>query len=738
MRKSSFIYFLIMALLVLSLSGCGSSSHDSFTLDTNNNRGTDPDNGDGDDDTTVTNAQVAVLQSPVFVSGDTYYFYKGSTLNGMDAKYYVNPDAVSGTGNGVTLNLGFAETLDERFVVTNSSGVVVFAYDPEGTGNKTDGSVTRSNGTQLSYNGLTIDSATISNIATVEYDDTDIHEIVLNSDGTGTYDDNDIAYFNYVWHADPNHAGEYYTSGINGAEVDYDGEAIDGEEVYIARDIRYLTSDADFSGTTTKDNETELAAFYSAEASKDIYNAISADYPNAKGPYVFATLPSSGGMNGGGNGNMTPPDGGNGGTPPDLPSGNNGNMTPPNGGQGGTPPNMAGIAATSSYEDTMTHSASEAYANYVLHITNPGTYRISGEWNGQIWVNVGKKSKESAKAVIILNGVTVSCDVAPAFVIRKAYECDVKFNDTEISKDALPSFDAGAEVTANAGAKIILADDTVNNFTGSNVYRILSGSGDVDDIIKSSASKNVVINGSNIDYQKKLYKMDGAFYSFVSMVIGGESLGTGVLNITSTTYEGLDTELHLTVDSGVINVTAPDDGINVNEDYTSVFTLNGGTLSVTSTGADGIDSNGYIVLNKGTLNVSTASESGPEGALDSIFDDYPQLGIEGIYQSDDVVYNYTPYTSSSSQQQQQQETEITPNDTTVETYDSIEDLIGDLSSSAEVETISVNGTTTTIVIDTVTENEVKIVDDGGRTRTVSETGSTFTLDGDVCTFSGIK
>ena len=73
------------------------------------------------------------------------------------------------------------------------------------------------------------------------------------------------------------------------------------------------------------------------------------------------------------------------------------------------------------------------------------------------------------------------------------------------------------------------------------------------------------------------------------MVIGGGSKGNGTLSITSSSYEGLDTEMHLTIVGGSIDITAPDDGINVNEDYVSVFTLDGGTLSVTSTGGDGID-----------------------------------------------------------------------------------------------------------------------------------------------------
>ena len=735
MRKFSIIYFLIMALFVLSLSGCGSSSHsgETFSLNTttNDSETDDEDNNNSNQASTV--AQVAVLQSPVFNSGDTYKLYKGATLNGMDDnKYFVNSSAMSSTGNGVTLNLGFWEKLDDTFAITNSSGVVVFAYNPDGSGNKTDGSVTfLDGGTQLGYNGLSIDAVSTgatSSVASVEYDDADIHDIVLNSDGSATYDGEEIPEYYDVWHADPDHSAEYWTDKDGNNETEDEPEYDD--DVYINRDIRYLTnsiSESDFSHSVKNDDETELAVYYSENISKEM-----AEYLGVTGPFIFATLPN--GMGGGAPGEMG---GNNGGTPPDGGMGGNpgeGGMggTPPDGGMGGTPPSMAAsVAATSSYYSTMTHSPETAYENPVLHINTPGTYRISGEWHGQIWIDVGKKSKESAIAEIILNGVTVSCDVAPAFVVRKAYECDTDFykaddNDLDDAYTyAFKSFDAGSKVTENAGAKIIISDDTVNNFTGANVYRMLKCEG-------KGSNTSGVIDGTDVDQQKKLYKMDGAFYSFVSMVIGAPSggKGTGTLNITSTTYEGLDSELHLTVDSGIINITAPDDGINVNEDMASVFTLNGGTLSVTSTGADGIDSNGYIVLNKGTLNICSMSENGAEGALDSYWEDG-----RGTYQSNEVVYKWTQYTGSNSTTPDNGTTPSTNNSTTnsaaVTTYASVEKLIEELNSES-VDVIS--DVSTTVVIDT----GKGVVTDNGRTRTISESGTTFKLDGDVCTFSGIE
>lgn len=86
---------------------------------------------------------------------------------------------------------------------------------------------------------------------------------------------------------------------------------------------------------------------------------------------------------------------------------------------------------------------------------------------------------------------------------------------------------------------------------------------------------------------KKLHKYDGAFYSKMSMNIGGEAEGTGLLSITAEN-EGLDSELHLTVNGGQISIQAQNDGINTN---------------------------GHIVIRGGTI-YSMASDHSMDGGLD--------------------------------------------------------------------------------------------------------------------------
>lgn len=244
------------------------------------------------------------------------------------------------------------------------------------------------------------------------------------------------------------------------------------------------------------------------------------------------------------------------------------------------------------------HTAEEAEAHTVVHITQPGTYALSGTLSaGQIAVDLGEDAEEDPEAVVtlILNGVDITCTVAPAVIFYSVYECGSDDEDTATA----------AVDTSAAGANVLIADGTINHVTGSYVARIY----DPDSVVLSE-------DGTEVTDSDKLHKYDGAFYSRMSMNVDGGEAGTGVLNITADN-EGLDTELHLTINGGTINITSGNDGINTNEDNVSVTTINGGSVNIQVTGetgeGDGIDSNGYLVINGGAVNAAACSSSGDAG-----------------------------------------------------------------------------------------------------------------------------
>ena len=234
------------------------------------------------------------------------------------------------------------------------------------------------------------------------------------------------------------------------------------------------------------------------------------------------------------------------------------------------------------------HTAEEAEAHTVVHITQPGTYALSGTLSaGQIAVDLGEDAEDDPAAVVtlILNGVDITCTVAPAVIFYNVYECGSTDEDT-----ASETVDTSA-----AGANVLIADGTINNVTGSYVARIY----DPDSVVLSE-------DGMTVEDSEKLHKYDGAFYSKMSMNVDGGEAGTGVLNITADN-EGLDTELHLTINGGTINITSGNDGINTNEDGVSVTTINGGTFNADkSIFYVNVDTNYIqrIIVNGGTFNVA--------------------------------------------------------------------------------------------------------------------------------------
>ena len=238
--------------------------------------------------------------------------------------------------------------------------------------------------------------------------------------------------------------------------------------------------------------------------------------------------------------------------------------------------------------DADKHTAEEAAAHTVVSISSPGAYQISGKLSaGQIRIDLGNDAYEDPDAVVelILKDADITCSVAPAILFLNTYECDGMWS-TDTAK---------ADVdTSAAGANLILEGS--NTVSGAYVARIFKDK----------------------EGEKKLWKQDGAIYSYMSMNV----FGPGSLELNAAN-EGLDTELHLTINGGSITINADNDGINTNEDGVSVTTINGGSLTIfAGLGAegDGIDSNGFLVINGGS--VFSAAKPVADAGLDSDMGSY--------------------------------------------------------------------------------------------------------------------
>ncbi|MBR5310610.1 MAG: carbohydrate-binding domain-containing protein [Oscillospiraceae bacterium] len=232
------------------------------------------------------------------------------------------------------------------------------------------------------------------------------------------------------------------------------------------------------------------------------------------------------------------------------------------------------------------HTEEEAKKHTLITIKEPGEYILSGSLFGQVAVDLGENAKNdpNARVTLIFDGVDITCEIAPAVIFYNVYEYARTDDPT------------GEGDPSDSGARIVIADGSENNIDGAYVAKIYKDNPD----------------------GEKLHKYDGALYSKMSMSIDSGKEGTGVLNINGA-KEGLNSEMHLNVNGGNINITAMDDGINANEDGVSVITINGGNVTVKGgmgSEGDGIDSNGWLMINGGTLFVSGNGLTG-DGGIDA-------------------------------------------------------------------------------------------------------------------------
>ncbi len=194
----------------------------------------------------------------------------------------------------------------------------------------------------------------------------------------------------------------------------------------------------------------------------------------------------------------------------------------------------------------------------VVNIVKAGTYTISGTATS---TQVYVNAGDSDEVVLVLNGTSITCSAAPAILVSNAYD---------------------PQVPGESGVTIQLAEGTTN-----------------------------VINGSHTDDN------DAALSSNVSILIEGD----GTLEITADN-EGIETCMHLTIDSGTILVSSDEDAINANEDNVSYITINGGTVYADASGGtdgDGIDSNGYLIINGGTVyGLSSGANCGLDSDLGTV------------------------------------------------------------------------------------------------------------------------
>jgi len=213
-----------------------------------------------------------------------------------------------------------------------------------------------------------------------------------------------------------------------------------------------------------------------------------------------------------------------------------------------------------------------SYINKILSITQKGIYILSGNLDGQIRINTNET------VILVLYEAVINSPYSTAILFENAYEFDNSVFDLEEAK---------LLDISHAGAQIIITDGTENT-------------------IKSG---------------KKGEKDGSAIHTSVSLLISGETLGDGILNINAK-RKGIETEKHLFINGGKIRISSQEDAIKAKSSKDNMVIIRGGKILMNSgLGSQGeeINSGGYVILDGGeVISASNPHKIGSEVIKETI------------------------------------------------------------------------------------------------------------------------
>ena len=204
--------------------------------------------------------------------------------------------------------------------------------------------------------------------------------------------------------------------------------------------------------------------------------------------------------------------------------------------------------------------------NGTITITSGGTYRITGEYSGQVKIEAGK----SDTVRLVLDNAKITNSTGAAINVVSAAE---------------------AIIYTAAGTTNTVADEA--NYTA-------TGDDDPDAAIYSTANLTLTGEGS--------LSVEGAYEEGIHTT-GGLVIASGTLdvNAANTGIKGKD---YVDITGGIVNVTAAQDGIkstNTDDESMGFTRLSAGSVTV-SAGDDGLKAPHTLEISGGTLNIEKSNE----------------------------------------------------------------------------------------------------------------------------------
>lgn len=280
----------------------------------------------------------------------------------------------------------------------------------------------------------------------------------------------------------------------------------------------------------------------------------------------------------------------------------------------------------------------------VLTITKAGVYELSGNYNGQIVVNV----TNTEKVKLVLNNATITSSNGPAINVVEADKVTItlregtknvvadsaSYNNAAITEDLSATIFSKGDLVLNGTGELSVTGNYKNAIQSKDDVVIISGTytlNAVNDGIKGKDSvqikeANVTINTSgdgivatNTEDATKGYVAieNGTFQINVTNdaiqsvtkteVLGGDfNIKTSANTRTGESAKGIKSDGAVNVQGGNMTLSTIDDAL-----HGANVTVSGGTLNI-STGDDGLHADSTLTISGGVINVVKSYE-GLEG-----------------------------------------------------------------------------------------------------------------------------
>ena len=262
-------------------------------------------------------------------------------------------------------------------------------------------------------------------------------------------------------------------------------------------------------------------------------------------------------------------------------------------------PLVDSVSDASSQDKKETNLSEEYDASSATLVTLEQSYTIKDEgtyvFSGELSDGQILVDAAGKKVQIVLNQVDITCSNCACIYVKKADQVSVTLAENSINHlTTTEAFEADGEIKVD-GVIFSKADLVLN---GSGTLQITSN------------SKNGVVSKDSLEITNGSYYVEAASHAFEAndeLTISG-----GHIEVAKS-YEGLEAEA-IYIKGGEVDITASDDGINAAGGDNNLIEISDGTVKVNADG-DGLDSNGSLLISGGYTLISGPTNNG-NSALD--------------------------------------------------------------------------------------------------------------------------